>query len=568
MTAAAFDPAATTADVIIVGSGAAGSMAAWSLTKAGLRCLMLEAGRDYDPQAEVNMMAPESDAPLRGASTPDKPFGYFDATVGGGWEVDGEPYTMREGTDFRWYRSRMLGGRTNHWGRHAPRWGPYDFKPFSRDGLGVDWPIGYDDVAPFYDRVERMIGVNGGRIELENHPDSPPGCLMPPPKPRVPEMLLKATCESMGIPVRTAHTAVITRDMPDKVAPRSACFNATPCGRGCTIGAMFQTTTSFLPMAKATGKLTIVTDAMVSKVLMAGAGRAEGVEYVDRKTGARHKVKARAVVVAGGTCETTRLLLNSGDTPAGLANASGQLGRNLTDSTGASFGAYVPALANRPRYNEDGIGGQHVYIPFWLYGEQKRGELDFARGYHFEIGGRFGIPPAAALPRVWGADLKKAVRTASGATIGMTLRGEMIPNKDTYCEIDPGVKDRFGIPVLRFAFRWSQHEINQVAHGQRTAHAVFRRMNATILDPELPPEKLITAGGEIIHELGTARMGADPRSSVVDSYGQTWDVGNLVLMDGAIFASGAHKNPTLTILALALRASERLAARFKSGAFA
>jgi choline dehydrogenase-like flavoprotein len=565
---AAFDPATMTADVIIVGSGAAGGMAAWSLTKAGLRCLMLEAGRDYDPQAEVNMMAPDSDAPLRGASTPDKPFGYFDATVGGGWEVDGEPYTMREGTDFRWYRSRMLGGRTNHWGRHAPRWGPYDFKPFSRDGLGVDWPIGYDDVAPFYDRVERMIGVNGGRIELENHPDSPPGCLMPPPKPRIPEMLLKATCESMGIPVRTAHTAVITRDMPDKVAPRSACFNATPCSRGCTIGAMFQTTTSFLPMAKATGKLTIVTDAMVSKVLMANAGRAEGVEYVDRKTGARHLVKARAVVVAGGTCETTRLLLNSGDKPAGLANSSGQLGRNLTDSTGASFRAYVPALAGRPRYNEDGIGGQHVYIPFWLYEEQKRGELDFARGYHFEIGGRFGIPPAAALPRVWGGALKKAVRTASGATIGMTLRGEMIPNKDTYCEIDPGAKDRFGIPVLRFAFQWSQHELNQVAHGQRTARAVFKRMNATILDPERPPEKLITAGGEIIHELGTARMGADARSSVVDSYGQTWDVGNLVLMDGAIFASGAHKNPTLTILALALRASERLAARFKSGAFA
>lgn len=565
---AAFDPATTAADVIIVGSGAAGGMAAWSLTKAGLRCLMLEAGRDYDPQAEVNMMAPESDAPLRGAATPDKPFGYFDATVGGGWEVDGEPYTMREGTDFRWYRARMLGGRTNHWGRHAPRWGPYDFKPFSRDGLGVDWPIGYDDVAPFYDRVERMIGVNGGRIELENHPDSPPGCLMPPPRPRIPEMLLKATCKSMGIPVRTAHTAVLTRDMPDKVAPRSACFNATPCGRGCTIGAMFQTTTSFLPTAKATGKLTIVTDAMVSKVLMARPGRAAGVEYVDRKTGARHQVKARAVVVAAGTCETTRLLLNSGDTPAGLANSSGELGRNLTDSTGASFRAYVPALADRPRYNEDGIGGQHVYIPFWLYEQQKRGELDFARGYHFEIGGRFGIPPAAVLPQIWGAGLKKAVRSASGATLSMTLRGEMIPNKDTWCEIDPGTRDRFGIPVLRFAFRWSQHELNQVAHGQRIARAVFKRMNATILDPELPPEKLITAGGEIIHELGTARMGADARSSVVDSYGQTWDVGNLVLMDGAIFASGAHKNPTLTILALALRASERLAARFKSGAFA
>ncbi len=555
-------------DVVIVGSGAAGGMAAYSLTKSGLRCLILEAGRDYDPQKEVNMFAPESAAPLRGTGTPDKPFGYFDATVDGGWQVDGEPYTMREGTDFRWYRPRMLGGRTNHWGRHVPRFGPYDFKPFSRDGLGFDWPIGYDDVAPFYDRVERMIGVNGGPIGLENHPDSPADCLMPPPKPRVPEMLIAAAAESLGIPVRAAHTAVLTRDMPDPVAPRSACFNASPCTRGCTIGAMFQTTTSLLPMAKATGRLRVVTDAMVSRVVMASGNRAGGVEYVDRKTGMRHQVTARAVVLAAGTGETTRLLLNSGQDGRALANTSGELGRNLTDSTGASFRAYIPGLANRPRYNEDGIGGQHIYIPFWLYGRQHRGELDFARGYHFEINGRFGIPPDTALPRAWGPALKQAVRERSGATIGLTLRGEMIPNKDSYCEIDPGVKDRFGIPVLRFAFKWSQHEINQVAHGRRAAHSVFRRLNGTILDPDLPPEKIMTAGGEIIHELGTARMGSDRRSSVVDGYGQTWDVDNIVLMDGATFASGPHKNPTLTILALALRASERLATRLRSGALA
>ncbi|MGK6324002.1 GMC family oxidoreductase [Sphingomonas sp. DT-51] len=568
MTAPRAQPGDAAADIIIVGSGAAGAMAAHSLTKAGLRCLLLEAGRDYDPKAEVNMFAPESDAPLRGTSTPDKPFGYFDATVGGGWQIDGEPYTSRPGSDFRWYRPRMLGGRTNHWGRHVPRWGPYDFKPFSRDGLGVDWPIGYDDVAPFYDRVERMIGVNGGPIGLENHPDSPAGCLMPPPKPRVTELLIAAAAESVGIPVRAAHTAVLTRDLPDDVAPRSACFNATPCTRGCSIGAMFQSTTSLLPQARATGRLTVVTDAMVARVLTGAGNRATGVEYVDRRTGARHQVSARAVVLAAGTGETARLLLNSGERGRGLANASGELGRNLTDSTGASFSAYIPRLAGRPRYNEDGIGGQHIYIPFWLYQQQKRGELDFARGYHFEIGGRFGIPSAAVLPRVWGGALKQAVRQTSGATINLTLRGEMIPNKDTFAEIDPGVTDRFGIPVLRFAFKWSKHEINQVAHGRRAAHSVFERLGGTILDADLPPEQIMTAGGEIIHELGTARMGDDPRTSVVDSFGQAWDVPNLVLMDGSVFASGAHKNPTLTILALALRASERLAARFTSGAIA
>ena len=556
------------ADVIIVGSGAAGAMAAHSLTKAGLRCLMLEAGRDYDPKAEVNMFAPESDAPLRGASTPDKPFGYFDATVGGGWEVEGEPYTSRPGSDFRWYRPRMLGGRTNHWGRHSPRWGAYDFKPYSRDKLGVDWPIGYDDVAPYYDRVERMIGVNGGKLGLENHPDSPDGCLLPPPKPRVTEMMIKAAAESIGIPVRAAHTAVLTRDMPDDVAPRSACFNATPCTRGCTIGAMFQTTTSLLPQASATGRLRVVTDAMVARVLMGANGRATGVEYVDRKTGQRHQVSARAVVLAAGTGETARLLLNSGTDRRGLANGSGELGRNLTDSTGASFSAYIPKLAGRPRYNEDGIGGQHIYIPFWQYKEQARGELDFARGYHFEIGGRFDIPPPATLPRAYGSALRQAVRQSSGATLRLTLRGEMIPNKDTFCEIDPGVKDKYGIPVLRFAFKWSQNEVNQVAHGRRSAHAVFERLGGTILSPDLPVEQIMTAGGEIIHELGTARMGDSPRNSVVNSYGEAWEVPNLVLMDGAVFASGAHKNPTLTILALALRNSERLAQRIKTGALA
>jgi choline dehydrogenase-like flavoprotein len=188
-------PANSLVDVIIVGSGAAGGMAAYSLTKAGLHCLLLEAGRDYDPLAEVNMLAPESDAPLRGAATPDKPFGYFDATVGGGWQVDGEPYTMHEGSDFRLYRPRMLGGRTNHWGRHVPRWGPYDFKPFSRDGLGVDWPIGYEDVAPYL----RPRRADDRRQWRPDRAGKPPGFAagLPDaavPKPRVTEMLIKAAC--------------------------------------------------------------------------------------------------------------------------------------------------------------------------------------------------------------------------------------------------------------------------------------------------------------------------------------------------------------------------------------
>ncbi|MDV6331947.1 GMC family oxidoreductase [Asticcacaulis sp. 201] len=561
-------------DVIIVGSGAGGAMSAYVLTRAGIRCLMLEAGRDYDPGQEVNMFGTDQDAPLRGVGTPDKPFGYYDATIDGGWEVPGEPYTQATGQDFKWWRSRMLGGRTNHWARHVPRFGPYDFKGFSRDGQGVDWPIDYDTVAPFYDRVEQLIGVCGGPLGLENHPDSPPEILHQPPKPRVPELLIAAAAKSLGIPCVGTHTAVLTRDMPDDAAPRSACYNATDCGRGCNIGAAFQTTTSLLPMAKATGRLKVVTDAMVSRVVLSNERKADGVEYVDRKTGQRHIVRARAVILAASACETARLLLNSKTAaqPNGLANGSGQVGRNLTDTTGAHIEAVIPGLAGRPYYNEFGINFAHMYIPWWLYKAQQAGQLDFPRGYHFEIGGRFGAPGMGqeiwSLPRLYGSDLKRAVRNVKGTTLHLSLRGEMVRNDGCYAEIDPAVTDRFGIPVLKFHWQWTQAEYNQIAHGQRTARAIFSRLGGIVTQPDESPEAAIKAGGEIIHEAGVARMGADPRTSVTDQWHRTWEVPNLRLHDGSVFASNPHKNLTLTIMALAMRSSEHLAAELKTGGLA
>lgn len=557
-------------DVVIVGSGAGGGMAAYALTRAGLNCVMLEAGRDYDPVAETNMFATSDQAPLRDAGTPDKPFGFFDATIDGGWEVPGEPYTTAPGTTFKWWRSRMLGGRTNHWARHVPRFGPYDFKGFTRDGGGVDWPVSYDDMAPWYDRTEQLIGVFGVNSGLENHPSSSPGVLHDPPKPRIHELLIQAAAADLGIPVVPTRTAILTRDMPDEAAPRSACFYATPCGRGCSIGAAFQTTTSLLPMAKATGRLKIVTNAMVDKVLLSKPGHASGVSYIDKTTGERHEVHGRAVVLAASACETARLLLNSGDEgQRGMANSSGQVGRNLMDTIGAGVSAYVPALEGRPIYNEEGAYMPHMYVPWWLYGEQAAGRLDFRRGYHFEIGGGFGVPQPWAgpgdFPAGYGPGLKAAIKRRMGCNLHLTVRGEMIPNPDSYCEIDPNVRDKWGIPVLRFHWKWQQEDLNMVRHGMETARAIFRRMNADILTPETPPEQAIRAGGEIIHEVGTARMGNDPKTSVTDAFGRTWDVGNLVLADGATLPSQPHKNPTLTILALSWRASEQLARRLKSG---
>jgi choline dehydrogenase-like flavoprotein len=198
-------------DVIVIGSGAGGGMAAWALTRAGVKVLMLEAGRDYDPYTETPMFNSIHEAPLRGSSSPDKDFGFFDATVDGGWQVPDEPYTVGEGSEFKWWRSRMLGGRTNHFGRHVPRFGPYDFKPYSRDGLGVDWPVSYEEMAPWYDLTEKLVGVCGTNSGLENHPDSGPDVLQPPPAFRSSEILLKGATQKLGIPCEPARRAILTR---------------------------------------------------------------------------------------------------------------------------------------------------------------------------------------------------------------------------------------------------------------------------------------------------------------------------------------------------------------------
>jgi choline dehydrogenase-like flavoprotein len=400
---------AETHDAVVIGSGAGGAMAAWQLTKAGAKVLMLEAGRSYSPD-ESPMLNLTKDAPLRGTGTPDKPFGFYDATVDGGWEIPDEPYTSAEGSDFMWWRSRMLGGRTNHWARNSFRMGPYDFKPYTRDGLGTDWPISYDDIAPWYDKTEKAVGVYGANLGLENHPDSGPGVLHPPPKFRVWETFLKAGGDALGIPVVPARRAIVTK----KIDERTPCYWASGCGRGCGIGAAFQTTTSLLPWAMKTGNLTLQTDAMVYEVMLDSNGKAAGVRYIDKKSGEHREALGRVVVLAASTGETARILLNSkpNGRSEGLANSSGQVGRNLMDTVGSSVSAYFPQLEGRPRYNEDGAMGLHAYIPFWQYKEIAAGKFDTPRGYHVEIGGSFGEPGIGSFGGYdgYGADLRAQAR--------------------------------------------------------------------------------------------------------------------------------------------------------------
>jgi len=586
-------------DVIVVGSGAGGGQTAYTLAMEGVKVLMLEAGRSYDPVTETPMFQGLKSAPLRGGGTPDKPFGFYDSTVDGGWTVPGEPYVRaskgRE-NQFNWWRSRMMGGRTNHWGRLSFRNGQYDFKPKSRDGLGFDWPLDYKDIEPYYDKVEQLIGVYGNNDGLENTPNSSPGVLLPPPAPRVGERYVQKHAKGIGIPIVAAHRAVLTKrqdaeNLPAKLHPgnekaqrvlkqamqsRAACFWATDCGRGCSIKATYQSTTVHLPPALATGNLDIVPDAMVREVMVGDDGKAKGILFVDKTTGKEVRVKARAVVLAASAAETVRIMLNSRSKvfPEGVANSTGLVGKYLMDTVGAGLQGQFPALENLPPMNEDGAGGAHVYAPWWLYKQQLAGDLNFARGYHIEL--RSGRPPdmgtGAGLDKLngggnWGQPFKEDVRRYHGSFIGFAGRGEMIPNERSFCELDPVVKDKWGIPVLRFHWEWSDHELNQAAHMQKTFKDIIEASGGKVWGklPAAQGRDAIHPGGDIIHEVGGALMGADRTKSVTDQWNRTWDVPNLYLTDGAPFVSNADKNPTLTLMALAWRASDHLIGELKRG---
>ena len=324
-------------------------------------------------------------------------------------------------------------------------------------------------------------------------------------------------------------------------------------------------------MALATGNLTIKTNAMVYEVRLDRKGRAEGVNYIDRITGKDEAASGRTVILAASAGETARIMLNSKSTsfPDGAGNSSGQVGRNLMDTVGAAMSAQFPLLENRPSYNEDGAMGLHLYIPFWLYQEQARGQLDFPRGYHYELGASGRRQPSLGLGQVarfagsYGRKLKQDMRRYYGSFLSFTCRGEMIPNADSYCEIDPESKDRWGIPTLRFHYKWSENEYRMVAHFQKTTKEIIERLGGKIQSGDVPPPEAISKGGQIIHEVGTTRMGADADSSVTNQYGQSWDIDNLFITDGGVFASKAHKNPTLTIMALAWRSCDYIAGQMR-----
>src|ERR1700724_1144304 len=555
-------------DVCIIGSGAAGGTAAKGLTEGGLSVVMLEAGPPLNPEKDFKEHVWPYQLPHRGVGVGGK----LEHEVGdefmapnGAWEIEGEPYTSAPGSQFHWFRSRIVGGRTNHWGRIALRFAPVDFRSRSTDGMGDDWPITYEEVAPYYDKVESYIGVFGTRENISSAPD---GVFLPPPPPRCTETIVKKACDKLNILCVPSRMAILTKPLNG----RAACHYCGQCGRGCLTASNFSSSQVMIPPAQATGRFTLITGAMAREIVVGSDGKAEAVSYIDKATRSEQRVHARAFMVAASACESARLLLNSRSSlfPDGLINSSGVVGRYLTDSVGSSAGGYFPQLEKMPPHNHDGVGGMHLYMPWWKFDRKN----DFPRGYHIELYGGRDMPGVGMFHELchdeegYGATLKTRARQMYGSTIGFAGRGEMIPNPHTYCEIDPDVVDQWGIPVLRFHFRWSEYELRQAQDMQQTFRSIIEAMGGvyktkTAIDGQYPFG--ILEGGKIIHEVGTARMGADPKTSVVNGYCQAHDVKNLFVTDGAPLVTNPDKNPTLTIMALSWRASEYLLDEAKKG---
>jgi len=555
-------------DVCIIGSGAAGGTAAKVLTEGGLNVVMLEAGPSLNPEKDYKEHVWPYELPHRGVGVGGK---YRNELNGeflapnGFWDIEGEPYTSAPGSRFRWFRSRIVGGRTNHWGRIALRYAPVDFKSRSHDGMGDDWPLSYEDVAPYYDKVESYIGVFGSKENIASAPD---GVFLPPPVPRCTETIVKKACDKLSVTCIPSRLAILTKPLNG----RPACHYCAQCGRGCISASNFSSSQVMLPKAQATGRFTLITNAMAREIAINSDGKAQAVTYIDKITRSEKQVHAKAFVLAASACESARLLLNSKSRlfPDGLANSSGVVGRYLTDSVGSDAGGYFPQLENMPPHNHDGVGGMHMYMPWWKFDRKN----DFLRGYHIEFGGGRSMPGIGEFESLcervegYGSSLKQQCRKSYGAYIGFDGRGEMIPNEKSYCEIDPDTVDQWGIPVLRFHWQWGENEIKMAKDMQETFRAIVETAGGIYesrATPDGPRPYGIADGGVIIHEIGTARMGGNPKTSVLNRYCQAHDVKNLFVTDGAAFVTNADKNPTLTIMALSWRASDYLMDQAKKG---
>jgi choline dehydrogenase-like flavoprotein len=552
------DPLKQTYDAIVVGSGATGGWAAKQLSEAGLKVALLEAGRAVDPKEFTEHMPAyklkyRDHSPEIARTRPVQKQCYACMEYNYEWFVNDleNPYSTPAGKPFTWQRLRVLGGRSLVWGRQSYRMSDNDLKAASRDGYGDDWPFSYADLAPYYDRVEQYVGISGAAEGNEMLPD---GKFLPPMKMSCGEVQLRERVKAkFGHTVTIGRVAIVTQAHNGRLA----CHYCGPCERGCTTFSYFSSPFTTVKDALASHNCTLITNAVVSHVNMDDAqNKASGVTYVDRLTRQVKEVRGKSVILCAQALESTRILLNSStrDYPNGLANSSGALGHYLMDHVvGGGASGRLADFKAAPDANEP-QRPNGIYVPRFRNTPTSGKHSRFIRGYGFQggAGAEFNFSAEG-----YGASLKKSIKEGVyNASLGAF--GESLARWDNFCEIDPNLKDAWGIPALRISMTHGDNEAALMEDASVTAAEMLEAAGAK----DIRVQANVEMPGMAIHELGTARMGNNPKTSVLNSFNQAHDVKNLFVMDGASFVSSACQNPTLTMMAIAVRACDHLIDRF------
>jgi choline dehydrogenase-like flavoprotein len=537
--------------VIVIGSGASGGMAAWNLTRQGIEVVLLDAGDKFDRLKYWTHVPPwETRARLaRG----EKPETFF-------LDTKEQPYLTPKERPFQLTRVWGHGGKTNVWGRVSLRYSDIDFKAGDRDGWEIAWPISYKDIAPYYDQVEQLIGVNGGTDDSDVLPGSK--FLQPPPAPRCGERLLQKAMGKLNIPVVAGRRANMTRPTRG-FAPCHYCGN---CGNGCDTASFFCSADHLLPFALQTGRLELRSNAVAARILTDDRGRATGVQYFDRRTGAEQQVRGKVVVLGASCVDSTRILLNSKSSthPNGLGNGSDVIGRYLCEQIRLNARGYLPALEGTATRNDRGIGGEHIYMPRFNH-RPGRGR-DYLRGFGAQFWNTWsnwnGPQDGSDQIPGFGVSLKKQIKRRHPAWFEIHPFGEALPYAHNRITVDPTRVDRYGVPLLHIDYHLGENERKMTEHMADTLEEIVKAAGGVLVNYHRGD---LDAMGSAIHEHGTCRMGVDSKRSALTAFNQMHEVKNVFVVDGSAFPTATEKNPTLTILSLSWRATDYLAQEMKRG---
>ena len=560
-------------DVIIIGSGMSGGWVAKELTERGFKVAVIERGRNIEPTEDYKDWTDPWDTESLDRITPSDREKYpiqsnvyaFNQNTKQFWVDDNEnPYEVPEGQRFDWRRGYHKGGKSIMWARQSYRLSEIDFNANKKDGIAIDWPVRYKDIAPWYDYVERFAGISGSKEGIEILPD---GVFQPPHDLTAAEKFFKSKIESSFpnrhiIPGRCAHLTEPTKEQLE--LGRGKCQNRSLCERGCSFGAYFSSVSATLPAAKRTGNLTMITDTMVQKLdYDPDSKKISAVKTINTITKAAATYTAKIVFLNAGTIPTSMILQNSAteDNPTGLANSSGQVGRNLMDHLYGSRGrGIIPGLLDQYYRGRRPNG---FYIP--RFRNNTEDGDGFIRGFAYQgsatrLGWRSKIGASGI-----GADYKQNIRTPGPWQVSLTCAGEMLPDYRNNISLHQNRKDQWGMPVPIIDAKLRENELKLMAQAARDTKALLEAAGVEITELQTPEEAATIAVGDGIHEMGTARMGRDPETSVLNEFNQSWDIQNLFISDGSFMTSAGCQNPSLTYMAFSARAANHAADLLEQG---